>query len=62
MAVDLASGMVSCVIEGDTLVLDTGEKNRLAGINSLELAKENGFAKPLANEAKSAHEMLLIDG
>ena len=45
---------MSRVIDGDTLVLDMGEKIRLAGINSPELAKKNLPAEPLANEAKSA--------
>ena len=53
---------MSRVIDGDTLVLDMGEKIRLAGINSPELARENRPAEPLANEAKSALEGLLVDG
>ena len=57
MAADLTSG-----IDVDTLVLDTGEKIRLAWINSPELARENRPAEPLANEAKSTLEGLLIDG
>ena len=46
MAADLTSGIVTRVIDGDTLVLGTGEKIRLAGINSPELARENRSAEP----------------
>ena len=53
---------MSRIIDGDTLVLDTGEKIRLAGINSPDLARENRPAEPLPNEAKSALEGLLVDG
>ena len=53
---------MSRVIDGDTLVLDTGEKIRLAGINSPELARENRPAEPLAKQAKSTLEGLLVDG
>ena len=53
---------MSRVIDGDTLVLDMGEKIRLAGINSPELARETCPAEPHANEAKSALERLLVNG
>ena len=62
IAADLTSRIVSRVIDGDTLVLDTGEKIRLAGVNSRKLVRENRPAEPLANETKSALEGLLVDG
>ena len=62
IAADLTSRIVSRVIDGDTLVLDTGEKIRLAGISSPVLARENCPVEPLANEAKSTPEGLLVDG
>ena len=62
MAADLTSDIVIRVIDGDTSVLDTGEKIRLAGINSRKLVRENRPAEPLANETKSALEGLLVDG
>ena len=62
MTLDLTSGIVSRVIDGDTLVLETGQKIRLAGINSPELARENCPAEFLANVAKSALEEVLVDG
>ena len=61
MAADLTSGIVSRVIGGDTLVLETGEKIRLAGINAPELARGNRPAEPLANEAKSVLEGVLVE-
>ena len=59
---DLETGIVSRVINGDTLVLGTAEKIRLVGINSSELARENWPNEPFANEAKSALETLLVYG
>ena len=52
MAADLTSGIVSRVINGDTTVLDTGEKIRFSGINSRKLVRESRPAEPLANETK----------
>ena len=52
MAADLLSGTVSHVIDGGTLLLDTDEKIRFAGINSPELDKKGtAFAELSARMA-----------
>lgn len=39
------------VLDGDTVVLENGEKLRYAGINALELHTESGIPEPFAKEA-----------
>ncbi len=50
-----ASSMVAHVIDGDTVILENGERVRLLGINTPELARENRQAEPMADRA---HEVL----
>ena len=48
-------GEVAKFVDGDTLILDSGETIRLAGINTPEMATDSRPAEPLAFEA---HEVL----
>ena len=41
------------VIDGDTIVLQSGERVRLAGINTPELGRDGQLSEPLAKEASS---------
>jgi len=45
---------ISRVVDGDTVVLESGEIIRLAGINTPELAKKDQPDQPLAFEARDA--------
>ena len=45
---------ISRVVDGDTVVLESGEIIRLAGINTPELAKKDQPDQPLAVEARDA--------
>jgi len=58
--VDGETGLVASVIDGDTLVLDSGIEVRLVGIQSpkLPLGRPDFVAWPLAEEAKAALERL----
>ena len=51
------------VVDGDTVILDDGRQIRLVGIQAPKLPLgRRGFAKwPLADEAKSALENLVLD-
>ena len=45
---------VDYVVDGDTLILDNGEKVRLIGINTPEMHGDSGVAEPFAVDAKVA--------
>ena len=49
-------------VDGDTLVLQSGETIRLAGINTSEMATDNRPAEPLALEARDVLAAQLADG
>ena len=55
-------GEVAKFVDGDTLILDSGEAIRLAGINTPEMARDGRPAEPLALEARDALVALLADG
>ena len=55
-------GEVAKFVDGDTLILDSGEAIRLAGINTPEMARDGRPAEPLALEARDALARLLADG
>ena len=55
-------GEVAKFVDGDTLILDSGEAIRLAGINTPEMARVGRPAEPLALEARDALVTLLADG
>ena len=50
---DLRYEVVRDVIDGDTIVLQSGERVRLAGINTPELRRGEQLHEPLAKEASS---------
>ena len=56
------TGRVVEVVDGDTVVLDTGLSVRLVGIQApkLPLGREGFVAWPLADEAKAALEVLVL--
>tara|TARA_Y100001960_G_scaffold128944_1_gene137305 strand:- start:1803 stop:2561 length:759 start_codon:yes stop_codon:yes gene_type:complete len=68
VAVDTAAeaewrrGTVTRFVDGDTLILDSGETIRLAGINTPEMATDSRPAEPLALEARNALSAQLVDG
>jgi len=53
---------VAKFVDGDTLVLQSGETIRLAGINTSEMATDNRPAEPLALEARDVLAAQLADG
>ena len=55
-------GEVAKFVDGDTLILDSGEAIRLVGINTPEMARDGRQAEPLALEARDALAALLADG
>ena len=50
---DLRYEVVRDVIDGDTIILQSGERVRLAGINTPELRRDEQLHEPLAKEASS---------
>ncbi|MDP7192461.1 MAG: thermonuclease family protein [Arenicellales bacterium] len=58
-ATGLRSEAIDRVIDGDTLVLVSGEVIRLAGINTPELGHEGRLAEPLAQAARAALQTLV---
>lgn len=56
-------GIVTQIVDGDTVILENGETVRLIGMQAPKLAKgRDGFmAWPLAEEARSALEALALD-
>ena len=50
---DLRYEVVRNVIDGDTIVLQSGERVRLAGINTPELNRDKQLPEPFAREASS---------
>ena len=55
-------GVVAKFVDGDTLILDSGETIRLAGINTPEMATDSRPAEPLALEARKVLASQLADG
>ena len=55
-------GQVAKFVDGDTLILDSGEAIRLVGINTPEMARDGRPAEPLALEARNTLAALLADG
>ena len=51
---------VSHVYDGDTFKTDRGEKIRLLGINTPEMARDDHPGQPLANRAKKELESLIL--
>ena len=51
--------LVKWVVDGDTVVLDSGQKVRYIGINAPELAHDNHNAEPYADEAKRFNALLV---
>ncbi len=60
--VEWRRGEVAKFIDGDTLVLHSGETIRLVGINTPEMATDDRPAEPLALEARDALAAQLADG
>ena len=54
-------GEVAKFVDGDTLILDSGETIRLAGINTPEMATDSRPAEPLAHEAHKVLAAQLAD-
>ncbi|MBE30149.1 MAG: hypothetical protein CL401_02740 [Acidiferrobacteraceae bacterium] len=55
-------GEVANFVDGDTLILESGEAIRLVGINTPEMARDGRPAEPLALEARDTLVALLADG
>ena len=62
LSADSRQVQVRYVIDGDTLVLDSGETIRLAGINTPELGHGDQPDQPLAAEATTALRALVGEG
>ena len=60
--VEWRHGKVAKFVDGDTLVLQSGETIRLAGINTPEMATDDRPAEPLALKARDVLAAQLADG
>lgn len=55
-----AEGRVTAVLDGDTVLLDSGAKVRYLGMDSPELAHEGGAAECYAREAREINAKLVL--
>lgn len=60
-SLDLLKVKIIKVLDGDTVVLENGEKLRYAGINTLERKTESGEPEPFAEEAYQLNKKLVED-